>query len=128
MIKKDYIQRYVDELVKMIAHVLQFKQNNEPEKANEELDKFGKTYLNITFNELCKINPKILISTLQTKYKFELTHFTILEEILYHKYLLNKKDSNLKLVTLNILNYLTKTDKNYSLERAQRIINIKKEI
>ena len=52
MLKKDYIQRYVDELAKMVAKVLLLKQTNEPEKANEELDEFGTDYLKISLNDL----------------------------------------------------------------------------
>ena len=51
MLKKDYIQRYLDELTKMIAVVLQLKQNNEPELADIKIDEFANNFLNISLNK-----------------------------------------------------------------------------
>ena len=108
MLKKDYIQRHLDELVKMIAKVLLLQQNNEPEKANFELDQFGETYLKINLNQLIEQD-------------FEITHFKILEELLYQKYLIAPTNENLKSLTLKILTYLSKTDTDFSLSRNERI-------
>ena len=121
MIRKDFIQRYLDELTKVIARVLQFKQNNEPEKANYELDEFGKNFLSINLNEIIGIQPGELIKTLITIYQFDLTRFKLLEDLLYHKYLLNTSDKRLKNCTLEVLNYLTANDVDYSFERMNRI-------
>lgn len=121
MLKKDYIQRYVDELTKMIAKVLQLKQNNEPEKAEQELDEFGNDYLKINLNELIENNNPSIIDELITQHSFELTHFKILEELLYQKYLLAKENEKLKTVTLNISQYVAKNDTDFSLERNSRI-------
>ena len=121
MLKKDYIQRYVDELTKMIAKVLQLKQNNEPEKAEQELDEFGNDYLKINLNELIENNSPSIIDELITQHSFELTHFKILEELLYQKYLLAKENEKLKTVTLNISQYVAKNDTDFSLERNNRI-------
>lgn len=121
MLKKDYIQRYVDELTKMIAHVLLLKQNNEPEKANEVLDEFGEDFLKINLNELIDSNHSTIIEELINQQNFELTHFKILEELLYHKYLLAKKNEKLKALTLIIINYVIKNDSDFSLERSTRI-------
>lgn len=121
MLKKDYIQRYVDELTKMIAIVLQLKQNNEPEKAEQELDEFGNDYLKINLNELIENNNPSIIDELITQHSFELTHFKILEELLYQKYLLAKENEKLKTVTLNISQYVAKNDTDFSLERNNRI-------
>lgn len=121
MLKKDYIQRYVDELAKMVAKVLLLKQTNEPKKANEELDEFGTDYLKISLNELINSDNKTVISTLITDNKFELTHFKILEELLYQKHLLNPNNIELKKLTLVILEYVIKNDTDFSLERNSRI-------
>lgn len=121
MLKKDYIQRYLDELTKMIAKVLQLKLNNEPEKANEELDQFGEDYLNINISDLIESNLEKVIDELISKHHFEVTHFKILEEILYQKHLLSPNNTKLKSLTLIILEFTTKTDKDFSIERTNRI-------
>lgn len=121
MIKKDYIQRYLDELTKMIAAVLQLKQNNEPELADIKIDEFANNFLNINLNELVKGSNPTLIESLLNKHHFELTHFKILEELLYQKYLLTPSNTNLKNCTLEVLNYLLKVDKDFSVERKNRV-------
>ncbi len=121
MLKKDYIQRYVDELTKMIAKVLQLKQNNEPEKANEALDEFGNDYLKINLNELVDSDNATIIEKLISEQNFELTHFKILEELLYQKHLLNINNTKLKELTLVILQYVVKNDTDFSLERNNRL-------
>lgn len=121
MLKKDYIQRYVDELTRMIAKVLQLKQNNKSEEANEALDEFGNDYLKINLNELIDSNHLTIVEELINQQKFELTHFKILEELLYQKHLLNVNNTKLKELTLVILGYVVKEDKDYSLERNNRI-------
>lgn len=105
----------------MIAKVLQLKQNNEPEKAEQELDEFGNDYLKINLNELIENNNPSIIDELITQHSFELTHFKILEELLYQKYLLAKENEKLKTVTLNISQYVAKNDTDFSLERNSRI-------
>ncbi len=126
MIKKDYIQRYIDELTKMIAAILQLKQNNEPELANIKIDEFANNFLNVNLNDLIKTNPNQIINGLLTDYKFELTHFKILEELLYQKYLLTPSNLPLKKCTLEVLNYLLEIDKDYSFERQNRVQELSK--
>lgn len=121
MIKKDYIQRYLDELTKVLAKILQLKQNNEPKEADIKLDEFGNNFLNIDLNQLSEKEPATVVNDLINTYQFELTHFKILEELLYQKYLLNPKHLNLKKVTLEVLNYVIKNDKDFSLERRQKM-------
>lgn len=121
MIKKDYIQRYLDELTKMIAVVLQLKQNNEPELADIKIDEFANNFLNLNLNELVKTDSSQLINLLLTEYKLELTHFKILEELLNQKYLLTPSNLRLKKCTLEVLNYLLKIDKDFSFERQSRV-------
>ncbi|MDF1673285.1 MAG: hypothetical protein P1U41_07245 [Vicingaceae bacterium] len=121
MLKKDFIQRYVDELTKMIAKVMQLKQNNEPEKANETIDEFGSDYLKISLNDLLKSDKSTIIDKLISQQDFELTHFKILEELLYQKHLLNVNHIKLKELTLVILRYVVKVDKDFSIERNNRI-------
>ena len=121
MIKKDYIQRYLDELTKMIAVVLQLKQNNEPELADIKIDEFANNFLNINLNEMIKESNPTLIETLLSKHHFELTHFKLLEELLYQKYLLTPFNTNLKNITLEVLNYLLKVDRDFSVERQNRV-------
>lgn len=121
MLKKDYIQRYVDELTKMIAKVLQLKLNNEPQRANMELDEFGNNFLNLNLNELTLRNPESLIDELITQNQFELTHFKILEELLFQKFEIDKHNEKLKIVTLEVLRYVKKIDTDFALDRDQRI-------
>tara|TARA_R110001592_G_scaffold231794_2_gene488967 strand:+ start:3491 stop:3868 length:378 start_codon:yes stop_codon:yes gene_type:complete len=121
MIKKDYIQRYLDELSKVLAVVLKLKQNNEPEKADLQLDEFGENFLSLNLNQLIEKYNENSIEDLITKHQFEITHFKILEELLYHKYLLNTDNLVLKRITLDIMNYLSKTDKDFSFDRMTRI-------
>ncbi len=121
MIKKDYIQRYLDELTKMIAVVLQLKQNNEPELADIKIDEFANNFLGIDLIALIETEPKKLIGKLLSNYNFEITHFKILEELLYQKYLLIPSNVNLKNCTLEVTNYLIEIDKDFSFERQNRI-------
>lgn len=121
MIKKDYIQRYLDELSKVLAVVLKLKQNNEPEKAEDQLDEFGASFLNINLDEFIKKYNAQTIDELITNQKFEINHFKVLEELLYHKYLLNTEDFALKTINLTVMNYLTKVDTDFSFERMTRI-------
>lgn len=121
MIRKDYIQRYLDELTKVLAKILQFKQNNEPEKANQQLDEFGNNFLTIDLNELIDQPPHTVITNLIEIREFELTHFKILEELLYQKHLLAPNDVNLKKITLEIVKYVAENDKDFSLERQNKI-------
>lgn len=121
MLKKDYIQRYVDELTKMIAKVMQLKQNNEPEKANEAIDEFGLDFLKISLDDLINRDNSTIINTLITDKQFELTHFKILDELLYQKHLLTPNNIKLKELTLVVLEYVVKNDTDFSLERNSRI-------
>ncbi len=121
MLKKDYIQRHLDELVKMIAKVLLLQQNSEPEKANFELDQFGESYLKLNLNKIIEENPSNIIDELLEKQNFEITHFKILEELLYQKYLITPTNPHLKSLTLKILTYLSNTDKDFSISRKERI-------
>ncbi len=121
MIKKDYIQRYVDELAKMIAKMLQLKEANQPKMANNELDDFGNRFLGIDLNELIKLEPNTVINHLVSTENFELIHFKILEDLLFHKYLLNLENSNLKSITFKVLNYQLRSDKDFNMERNNRI-------
>lgn len=121
MIRKDYIQRYLDELAKMLVKMNHFKQNNEPEKANNQLDEFGLNFLKINLNELILLPKKEIITHLIAHHQFEFIHFIILEDLLFHKYLLDPTNLNLKNCTLEVLNYLIKNDKDYSIERVNRL-------
>jgi hypothetical protein len=121
MIKKDYIQRYLDELSKVLAVVLKLKQNNEPEKADLQLDEFGENFLSLNLNQLIEKYNDSSIEELIKNHNFEITHFKLLEELLYHKYLLNSNNQNLKRITLELMNYLTKIDKDFSFNRMTRI-------
>ncbi|MCB0410229.1 MAG: hypothetical protein KDD29_08415 [Flavobacteriales bacterium] len=121
MIRKDYIQRYFDELAKVLAAVLQLKQRQEPENAEEKLDEFGHNFLNINLNELVENNAHNFLSTLIEKHQFEIVQIKLIEELLYHKYLLNPLNKPLKNCTLEVLNYLAKNDSDFSWERQNRI-------
>lgn len=121
MIKKDYIQRYLDELSKILAVVLKLKQNNEPEKADLQLDEFGENYLGLNLNQLIENYNEYSIKELLANHQFEITHFKILEELLYHKYLLNTENIALKRITLELMNYIANIDKDFSFDRMNRI-------
>jgi hypothetical protein len=125
MIRKDYIQRHIDELSKVLAVVLKLKQNNEPEKADLQLDEFGANFLSVNLNQFIQNYNENSIEGLIIKHQFEITHFKILEELLYHKYLLNTDNLALKRITLDIMNYLSKTDKDFSFDRMNRINELK---
>lgn len=125
MIRKDFIQRYLDELSKVLAVVLKLKQNNEPEKADLQLDEFGANFLSINLNQFIENYNENSVEELISIHQFEITHFKILEELLYHKYLLNTDNLALKRITLDIMNYLSKTDKDYSFDRMTRINELK---
>jgi len=121
MIKKDYIQRYVDELSKMLAVFLQLKESNQPDEAEVQLNSFSDDYLGLNIQEFLNIKSTNLITTLLNQHQFTLTHFKLSEELLYHYYLLHKTDINAKSCTLEVLNYLMAIDNDYSVERSRRI-------
>jgi len=121
MIKKDYIQRYIDELAKMLAVVINLKENNEPDKAETLLNDFITDYLGTNFDEILAINEKNIINYLLNEKKYNITHFKLLENVLYHKYLFNTDNQKFKNLTLEVLNYLIKTDTDFSVERKNRI-------
>lgn len=121
MIRKDYIQRYFDELAKVLAAVLQLKNDLKPTEAEAKLNDFSTDYLGVTLDELFALETGKLIQHLIKEKAFTLTHFKLLEDILYHKYLINSSDSDLKNHTLEVLKYLTENDTDYSVERVKRI-------
>ncbi|PCI98361.1 MAG: hypothetical protein COB15_05995 [Flavobacteriales bacterium] len=123
MIRKDYIQRYFDELAKVLAAVLQLKNDLKPVEAESKLNDFSIDYLGISFEKILAIKNN-LIGYLIKENNFTLDHFKILEDLLYHKHLLNPNDNHLKKITLEVLNHLTENDSDYSLERNNRIKQI----
>lgn len=120
MIKKDYIQRYFDELAKVLAVVLQLKNDLKPIEAEAKLNDFSTDFLGISFKEILTINTPI-VDFLIHKKAFTLTHFKLLEDVLYHQYLIAPSNTEIKKITLEILKHTSKTDTNYSLVRANRI-------
>lgn len=125
MIRKDYIQRYFDELAKVLAAVLQLKQNQEPEKAETHLDEFGLTFLNININDFIENTENKWVEKLITQHHFEMIQFKILEDLLYHKYLLNPLNKPLKNCTLEVLNYVAQHSTDFSIERLNRMNQLK---
>jgi len=121
MIRKDYIQRYFDELAKVLAAVLQLKNDLKPVEAEAKLNDFSTDYLGIPLSELLSLKPDEAIDYLIIEKEFTLTHFKLLEDILYHKYLINSFDRKLKNHILEVLKYLIENDKDFSIERSNRI-------
>ena len=121
MIKKDYIQRYFDELAKVLAAVLKLKNDLKPVEAEAKLNDFSTEFLGISLDDLLSTPQKDIIAHLIKNKSFTITHFKLLEDLLYHKFLLNSSDSSLKNITLEVLKYVSENDVNYSLERIERI-------
>ncbi len=121
MIRKDYIPRYFDELAKVLAAVLQLKNDLKPAAAQKQLNDFSTDYLGVDLATILTIPSPLLIPTLVEKYHFTITHFKLLEDVLYHNYLLKSTNQKIKKSTLELLNYLANTDNNYSVERINRI-------
>lgn len=121
MIRKDYIQRYFDEMAKMLAKILFFKQNNEPDKAEESLNEFATDFLKINLQDLLKTPENNLIPTLISEHDFDLIQFKLLEELLFQKFLLTPTDISLRNSTLEVINYIIKNDSDFSVERHQRL-------
>jgi len=120
MIRKDYIQLYFDELAKVLATILQLKNDFKPTEAEAKLNDFSTDFLGISFEELLAIDTN-LVKFLTKEKEFTLIHFKILEDLLYHKYLINSLDKKLKRLTLEVLKYVAETDIDYSIERNVRI-------
>ncbi|MBL4670238.1 MAG: hypothetical protein JKY30_13375 [Flavobacteriales bacterium] len=120
MIRKDYIQRYFDELAKVLAVVLQLKNDLKPTEAATKLNDFATAYLGISFEEILSLK-KNHISYLINNKDFSITHFKLLEDLLYHKYLINPSDNQLKKLTLEVLKYVAENDTDFSIERINRI-------
>lgn len=120
MIRKDYIQRYFDELAKVLAAVLQLKNDLKPTEAETKLNDFSTDFLGVTLDEILEKDTEHLIDFLTKTKAFTLFHFKLLEDILYHKYLINSSNSTLKNHTLEVLKYLTQNDTDFSVERNKR--------
>ena len=120
MIRKDYILRYFDELAKVLAAVLQLKNDLKPIEAESKLNDFATNYLGITFEEILSINENHIAFLIKNK-EFTITHFKLLEDLLYHKFLINPTDDRLKKLTLEVLNYTAENDTDFSVERINRI-------
>lgn len=121
MIRKDYIQRYFDELAKVLAAVLQLKNDFKSAEAEAKLNDFSTDYLGIPLAELLSLTPLEVVDYLIKEKEFTLTHFKLLEDILYQHYLIKQNECNLKKITLTILRYTSVNDTDYSIERAIRI-------
>tara|TARA_B100000809_G_scaffold67022_2_gene63893 strand:+ start:8964 stop:9344 length:381 start_codon:yes stop_codon:yes gene_type:complete len=120
LIRKDFIQRYFDELANVLAVVMNLKNNLKPVEAEAKISDFANDFLKISFEEILAIETD-LIEFLKEEKAFTFDHFKILEDLLYHKYLLNPTDTYLKKNTLEVLNYVSKNDTNYSFERMSRL-------
>ena len=121
MIRKDYILRYFDELAKVLAVVLQLKNDLKPLEAESQVNDFANSHLGIDLDEIIKTESTLLIDYLIQNKSFTLDHFKLLEDLLYHKYLLNTSNLELKKCTLLIFNYLTEIDTDFSFNRMNRI-------
>ena len=121
MIRKDYIQRYFDELAKVLAAVLQLKNDFKSTESEAKLNDFSTDYLGIPLAELLSLTPLEVVDYLIKEKEFTLTHFKLLEDILYQQYLIKQNECNLKKITLTILRYTSVNDTDYSIERAIRI-------
>lgn len=126
MIRKDYIQRYFDEMAKMLAKILFLKKNNEPDKIQETLNDFANDFLEINLKNILETPKDKLIDTLKTKHDFDLTKFKLLEELLFQKFLLTPTDISLRNSTLEVINYIVKNDSDFSVERHQRFQELSK--
>lgn len=122
MIRKDYIQRYIDELSKVLAVVLQLKNDFKPKEANLQLDNFSTDYLGLDLETIISLDP--IIQKLIDQHQFTLIHFKLLEDLLYHKHLLHPENEILKKVTLEVMNFLTKNDTDFSFNRMNRITEL----
>ncbi len=127
MIRKDYIQRYFDEMAKMLAKILLFKQNNEPDKAEELLNEFATDFLKINLKIILETPEDKLIDKLKTELDFDLTKFKLLEELLFQKFLLTPTNISLRNSTLEVINYIIKNDSDFSVERHQRLQELMKQ-
>jgi len=126
LIRKDYIPRYFDELAKVLAAVLHLKNDLKPAEAKNQLNDFSTDYLGVDLTAILTIPSLLLIPTLVEKHHFTIIHFKLLEDVLYHNYLLNPTNKQHKNSTLELLNYLANTDNNYSIERKNRIEELTK--
>ncbi|MGB0886958.1 MAG: hypothetical protein ACPGSL_02440 [Vicingaceae bacterium] len=120
MIRKDYIQRYFDELAKVLAAALLLKKNHKATEAEAMLNDFSTDFLGISLAEILTLEVDLIKYLIKEK-NFTLDHFKLLEDLLYHKYLINVSNNKLKKITLEVLNYVSKNDANYSLQRMNRI-------
>ncbi len=125
MIRKDYIQRYFDQLAKVLAAVLQLKNDLKPTEAEAQLNDFSTDFLGVNLAEIELQKPEELIGFLTQQKGFTLTHFKLLESVLYEKHLLLPTEKPLKEITLVVLEYASKNDKDYSVERMKRIEDLK---
>jgi hypothetical protein len=55
LIRKDFIQRHFDELAKVLAAVLQLKNDFKPIEAESKINDFANDFLGISFDEILSI-------------------------------------------------------------------------
>jgi hypothetical protein len=121
MIRKDYILRYFDELAKVLALVLKLKKDLKSVEAEAELNDFSTDFLGVNLEELLSTDNYNIIENLISQKKFTITHFKLLEDLFYHKHLINPSDDKLKKLTLEVLKYVSENDTDFSMERMSRI-------
>jgi hypothetical protein len=121
MIRKDYILRYFDELAKVLALVLKLKKDLKSVEAEAELNDFSTDFLGVNLEELLSTDKDNIIENLISQKKFTITHFKLLEDLFYHKHLINPSDDKLKKLTLEVLKYVSENDTDFSMERMSRI-------
>lgn len=114
-------------MAKMLAKILLFKQNNEPDKAEELLNEFATDFLKINLKIILETPEDKLIDKLKTELDFDLTKFKLLEELLFQKFLLTPTNISLRNSTLEVINYIIKNDSDFSVERHQRLQELMKQ-
>jgi len=81
LIRKDYIQRYFDELAKVLAAVLQLKNDFKSTEAEVKLNDFSTDYLGIPLAELLSLNLTEVVDYLIKEKKYSIERATRIKEL-----------------------------------------------
>lgn len=136
MEKRDYLMRQIEQLgqvlAQMLARLLGINQKSNDSFGLEELRQTYKNELDIDLEELIQIPENEIIAYLKNKDKFFENHLETIADILYataeNYYKRDRMDENNILLrkTIYILEYIHSSGKDFSIDRASKIENLKK--
>jgi hypothetical protein len=127
MEQKDYLMRYIEQLGKVLAYLLGFREKGDSKGGLEVIDEALKDMTRMDSAEINAIPEERLVKELCTERKLLPQQVKVIAELLFREgeFLETGKDPEQVLKryrkSLLLLQYMDEVEKTYSLERIQRI-------